>query len=718
MVLPTTIGRSAPEPTIDLAALEARLPTELRPLARLAFNYWWSWQSGGPDLFRALDPARWEACDENPVRLLEGITAASLQRAARDAALVARITAMESALARDLARPSATMGTATPAHPIAFVCAEYAVHASLPIYAGGLGVLAGDYIKEASDRAAPVVAIGLFYRRGYFHQRLDPSGWQHEAWSVETAERLPMTLATGASGAPIRIRVPILGRDVLAQIWRVDVGRVPLFLLDTDLPENGPVERWISAQLYVGDSDLRLMQYALLGIGGMRALRALGIDPAIVHLNEGHAALAILELLRAEAGGGAAFDAAVLAVRERVVFTTHTPVAAGNERFDRGQLDRIVDWTALGVDRDKAFELGRAIGKDAGFGMTELALRGSRSANGVSRRHGEVARSMWQPLFARGSVEETPIRHVTNGVHTATWMAQPMRDLLTRHLGDEWERDVADPARWAAVDAIPDEELWAVRSALRASLVGYVRARSVSDRLARGEPLDYVEGAAQSFDPNVLTLGFARRVASYKRLHLLVESSARALRLLTGSRPVQVIIAGKAHPRDDEAKRLVQRVFAFKRAPHASSRVAFLEDYDTRAASVLVAGCDVWLNLPRPPLEASGTSGMKAALNGGLNLSVLDGWWCEASDGANGWSIRSDVGPDDPVQDTRDADALYALLESEIVPSFYERDAKGIPRAWVRRMKASLRSIAPMFSTARMLTDYARNVYARGFLTP
>jgi starch phosphorylase len=477
MGMPTTIGECAREPTTDLASLETRLPTELRPLARLAFNYWWSWQSGGPDLFRALDPCRWEACGENPVRLLEEISPAALQCAARDAALTTRIANMESLLARDLSRPSTTIGAATSARPIAFVCAEYAVHASLPIYAGGLGVLAGDYIKEASDRAIPLVAVGIFYRRGYFHQRLDPSGWQHEAWSVETAERLPITLATDASGAPVRIRVPIRGREVFAQIWRVNVGRVPLFLLDTDVPENGRVERWISAQLYVGDNELRLMQYALLGIGGMRALRALGIEPAIVHLNEGHAALATLELLRAEMNRGAGFDAAVAAVRERVVFTTHTPVAAGNERFDRGQLDRIVDWAALGVDGNEAFALGRAVGENAGFGMTELALRTSRSANGVSRRHGEVARAMWQPLFARRSVEETPIRYVTNGVHPPTWMAQPMRDLLTRHLGDGWESAVADPTRWVAVDAIPDKELWAVRSELRASLVAY-EARS------------------------------------------------------------------------------------------------------------------------------------------------------------------------------------------------------------------------------------------------
>jgi starch phosphorylase len=692
--------------------LVARLHPELRPFVRLAFNYWWSWQRGGAELFRALDPACWDACDENPVRLLRETSLARLDRAALDTELLGRAAALERALDEELSRPVSAIGGATTERPIAFVCAEYALHRSLPIYAGGLGVLAGDFIKEASDRAVPLVAIGLFYRRGYFHQRLDPSGWQHEFWTPETPARLPMTLVTNAAGAPIRIRIPVRKHRVEAQIWRVRVGRVPLFLLDTDVPENDPIGRWITSQLYVGDSDLRLMQYAVLGIGAVRALRALEIDPAVLHLNEGHAALAVVERGREESVGGASFDDALARAREHIVFTTHTPVAAGNESFERAQVDRVVDWSELGVDRDAVFALGRALGDANRFGMTELALRGCRSMNGVSRRHGEVARAMWRPLYANVPPERVPIRHVTNGVHVPTWMAPEMRALLARHLGEAWEASADDPARWAGIDAIPDEELWAVRSALRASLVTYVRAQSLRDRLARGEPLDYVEGAARAFDPEVLTLGFARRVATYKRLHLLIQSSARALNLLGGGHPIQVVIAGKAHPRDDDAKRLVQQVFALKRAPNAALRVAFLEDYDVRMGAALVAGCDVWLNLPRPPLEASGTSGMKAALNGGLNLSVLDGWWCEAAHGDNGWSLRSDSGPDDGVQDAHDADALYGLLESEIVPLFYERDAQGIPRRWIARVRASLRSIGSVFNTGRMLRDYARDIYA------
>ncbi len=707
-------GMSAPscDRPLEPPGLVARLHPELRSVARLAFNYAWSWQPGGADLFRAIDPHRWSSCGENPVRLLQETPLALLDRAALDASLLAQAATLERALDHDLSRPPALTGGATPDRPIVFVCAEYAIHPSLPIYAGGLGALAGDFVKEASDRAVPLVALGLFYRRGYFHQRLDPSGWQHEFWTAETPECLPMTLATTDAGEAIRIGVALRGHRVEAQIWRVQVGRVTLLLLDTDVPENEAIDRFITSQLYVGDPDLRLMQYALLGIGGIRALRALGITPSTLHLNEGHAALAVVERIREVMAGGAAFRDALATTRAGVVFTTHTPVAAGNESFDRGAVDRILGGTALGPDRDAALALGRALGDADRLGMTEIAIRGSRSVNGVSRRHGEVARAMWRPLFPERSLDAVPIRHVTNGVHLPTWMAPAMRDLLTRALGQGWEDSAADPARWAAVDAIPDADLWAVRGALRGALVGYVRAQSVADRLARGEPLDYVEGAARTFDSHVLTLGFARRVASYKRLHLLIQSSARALGLLRGPRPVQVIIAGKAHPRDDEAKRLVQRVFALKREPNAALRVAFLEDYDMRMGAALVAGCDVWLNLPRPPLEASGTSGMKSALNGGLNLSVLDGWWCEAATRDNGWSIRGDAGPADDARDREDADALYGLLESEVIPMFYERDEAGIPRRWIQRVKSSLRSIGPAFNTTRMLGDYARVVYA------
>ncbi len=704
---------SSPFATAELPLLR-RLPPPLVPLGRLAYNYWWSWQPGGDDVFRAVDPELWDACRQNPVRLL--IETSRLEEAAADQALVARAAALEAALAAELAHPVANAAPASADAPIAFICSEYAVHESLPIYSGGLGGLAGDFLKEASDRRLPMVAVGLLYRRGYFHQRLDPSGWQHEWWSTERPDDMPAVPVLAADGRPLTVSVPLRGERVAARVWRVDVGRIPLFLLDTAVAENSALAHWVGAQLYVGNPDVRLMQYALLGVGAVRALAAMNLHPSVVHLNEGHAALASIAIAAAEMSRGSTWPVALEAARQRVVFTTHTPVAAGNESYAREDVGRILGElpTELGIDRGQLLALGQWLGSNGGqrFGMTELALRTSRSANAVSRRHGEVAREMWQPLWPGRRAEAVPIIHVTNGVHRPTWMARPIYALLRRHLGSEWEHNLSDPWRWQGVDAIPDEQLWAVRCELRARLVDFVRARSVSDRLARGEPLDYVEQAARTFDPNVLTIGFARRVASYKRLHLLTQDPARALGLLGGPRPIQVIISGKAHPKDDEAKRSVQVVFGLKH--EAGSRVAFLEDYDLTIAKVLVAGCDLWVNLPRPPLEASGTSGIKAALNGGLNLSVLDGWWCEGFNGSNGWAINSEPAPDARMQDARDAGALYGLLERDVVPLFYERDAAGLPRGWIQRIKSSLRTIGPAFCTARMVSDYLVHVYAAG----
>jgi starch phosphorylase len=446
----------------------------------------------------------------------------------------------------------------------------------------------------------------------------------------------------------------------------------------------------------------------------VRVLRALGIEPGLVHLNEGHAAFAPLELARADVAAGADPPAALARARERTVFTTHTPVAAGNDTYDWALARQALGSLPanLGLSADDVLTLGETHPFEGRVGVTQLGLRLSRAANGVARRHGEVARAMWQPLFPDRPVDEVPIGHVTNGVHLPTWMAEPMRGLLDRHLGAGWEERTADPATWDPVDAIPDEELWAVRGALRERLVGFVRERSTVDRLNREEPPDYVEAAARVFDPGVLTVGFARRLAVYKRLHLLIHDMARGLALLSDPRPIQILIAGKAHPRDDHAKRIVQDLFTFKTVPPIGGRVVYLHDYDLGVAPVLVAGCDVWVNLPRPPQEASGTSGMKSALNGGLQLSVLDGWWPEAYDGTNGWAISGEVDADAAAQDARHAGELYRLLEEEIVPAFYQRDDAGVPVEWVRRIKASLRTVGPRFCAARMLEDYLTGPYA------
>ncbi len=693
--------------------LAGRLPDALAPMARLAFNYRWSWLPGGAELFRAVDAQRFELCLQNPVRLLQESPGRVLRGAAEDAELLARAAELEDRVAADLERPPLP-GPFDAGNPVAFLCSEYGIHVSLPVYSGGLGALAGDLLKEASDRALPMVAVGLMYRKGYFRQRIDASGWQHEYWIETDPERLPAALVSAPDGAPLTVSVPIGEADVTARVWRVDVGRVPLFLLDSDCPENDPLERWITGRLYDGDGQTRLAQYALLGVGGVRALRAMGIEPGVIHLNEGHAALAPLELARPHDGQGLAH--ALEDARARTVFTTHTPVPAGNDSYPAEQIESTVARLAaeLGCGPGELAALGRDEPADphAPFGVTQAALRMSRASNAVSRRHGEVAREMWNRLWAERPPGEVPIGHVTNGVHVPTWIGAHMRELFDRYLGAAWEERADDPATWTPVDEIPAGELWAARERQRAELVGFVRHRSVADRLSRGDLRGYVDAAARAFDPGVLTLGFARRVATYKRLDLLIRDPEWTMSLLGGDRPVQVVLAGKAHPRDEEAKRALQSLFGLKGAQIIGERVVFLDDYDLNSAAWLVRGCDVWLNLPRPPLEASGTSGMKSAFNGGLQLSVLDGWWAEAYDGQNGWAISGELDPDAHAQDERDAAALHELLGGDVLASFYDRDDTGLPARWIERMRASLKTLGPQFCASRMLAQYLSGPYA------
>jgi starch phosphorylase len=674
--------------------LAARLPESLAPLGRLAYNYRWSWHPDGPELYRSLDPVRWERCLQNPVHMLQEVSRETLWRASEDGSFCERASALE-ALVRD------EVADSSDEPPVAFFCSEYGVHVSLPVYSGGLGALAGDLVKEASDSGLPLVAVGLMYHQGYFRQRIDASGWQHEYWVDSDPERLPAALVTGEDGAPLTVSVPIGEHEVRVQIWRVEVGRVSLYLLDTDRPDNDPFGRWISSRLYVGDPTVRFAQYVVLGVGGVRALSALGIEAGTLHLNEGHPALAPLELPGV-----------------RTVFTTHTPVPAGNDTYPADQVEKALSGFAEQVGRPAAelVRLGRTRPDDDGepFGVTQFALHMSQAANGVSRRHGEVARGMWQELWPDVPVDEVPIGHVTNGVHLPTWLGGPMRELLTRRLGEGWLERAAEPATWAGVDEIPDQELWDARGTQRASLVEFAAERSVFDRYGRTDLVEYVDAAARTFSPDVLTIGFARRVATYKRLGLLAQDHDRLLSLLEGDRPVQVLLAGKAHPRDDEAKRVVQGLFGLKGADAVAAHVIFLDDYDLATAARLVQGCDLWVNLPRPPLEASGTSGMKSVMNGGLQLSVLDGWWAEGYDGTNGWALSGEIDDDHGAQDARDGAELYRLLEQEIVPAFYERDEHGLPAAWLTRVRASLRTLGPAFSASRMLAEYAERAYRSG----
>jgi glycogen phosphorylase len=695
-----------------IAELALRLPLPLAALARLAYNYAWSWLEGGTALFRDTDPGLWRHRNRNARSVIADLPGRRLQELADDRAYVDRLAAFAETLRAYLDGPSVPAGAFD--RPVAYCCSEFAIHCSLPIYGGGLGVLAGDLLKAASDAALPMVGVGLLYREGYLCQRLDTEGWQHEFWIPTEFDRLPAVRVTLPDETPLVVDLVIRGRTVRVQVWRTDVGRVPLYLLDTNREDNHPIDRWITDRLYVGDRHTRLAQYAVLGIGGMRALAAMGIVPSVLHLNEGHGALAGFERLRVLLAEGRSLEEALAEVRRGAVFTTHTPVAAGNEGYAVGEIDAVLgDFLAsLGGARGAFYDLGRmtAGNQHEAVGITTLALRTTRAANAVSRRHGEVARAMWQPLWPDRGAQKVPIGHVTNGVHTTTWMGDPVRALLARHLGADWSRRLGDAALWDRVGDIPDDALWQARCAQREALVRYVRERSITDRLTRGEPADYVEAAAQVFDPGVLTIGFARRVATYKRLHLLTRLPERALALVgNATTPIQFVIAGKAHPQDHEAKATLHAIFQQKHA--VGAHVAYLENYELHMASCIVAGVDLWLNLPRPPLEASGTSGMKVALNGALNLSVLDGWWAEAYDGENGWAIATPDG-DPQTQDDHDAAAVFDLLEREVIPLFYQRGADGVPHAWLARVKASMRTLIPRFSAARMLGDYAEMMYA------
>jgi glycogen phosphorylase len=694
--------------------IAARLPPALAPLARVAFDYRWSWDPDGPELFRSLDPLGWELNGRNPVRQLEDLAPHAIEAAAADAATRERIDRLARVLEDHRARPETPVDGL--GRPVVFVCAEFGIHPSLPIYSGGLGALAGDILKQASDLALPMIGVGLLYRKGYFQQRVDRSGLQHEYWTQIVPEHLPTVQVAGDDRSPLTLSFPLFGREVAFHVWRTDVGSVPLYLLDTELDQNDPVDRWITARLYEGNPHTRLGQYGLLGIGTVRALRALGIEPGVLHFNEGHPALAALELAAEDVSQGVALDDALDAARARCVFTTHTPVPAGNEAYEPGSLlEAFADLPKrLGIDEQRFLDLCRTRpGSDEWPGMTPLALRLARRSNAVSLRHGEVAREMWRPLYGDAPADDVPITHVTNGVHLPTFLSAPMRALLDRHLAEGWLDRAADPETWAPVDGIPDEELWAARNEARRGLVEYVRTKSIQDRLLRGEDPERVKAVAETFGEDTLTLGFARRIATYKRLFLLTYDPERVRRIFADGPPLQMVVAGKAHPLDDRAKQMLVDAFGLSRAVGITSRVAFLENYDLSLAAPIVGGCDVWLNVPRPPLEASGTSGMKSAANGGLNLSVLDGWWVEGYDGGNGWEIdgAGAVEEDEATQDARHAHALYDLLEQQVIPLFHDRDAEGIPRRWLAMVKRSLRTNGPRFSAARMVEEYAGRIY-------
>jgi len=699
------------------------LPPPLQPLLPLSWNYWWSWAPDGNEVFRDLDPGLWQQCEQNPRILLSQVPDLRLAQVAADPAFADRVQRLSERFSAYLgdARPWPKLPLApriTRDTPIAYFCAEFGIHNSLPLYSGGLGILAGDHLKSASDLNLPLVAIGLFYRFGYFRQRLRQDGWQEEIYRENHSDELSLQVVCDEEEKPLLIEVSMRGRVVRARVWRADVGRVRLYLLDTNVAENDQTDRLVTGHLYGGDRETRLVQEMMLGIGGARLLQKLGVHPGVYHLNEGHSAFLTLELTRQLIEReGVTFAAAAERVRERCVFTTHTPVAAGHDEFDAALVQKcFADWpeVALGLSREEFLKLGRVDGdSQESFGLTPLALRMSRSTNGVSRKHGEVSRELWQRMWPARSVDEVPITAVTNGVHPATWVAPLLRRLYEQRVGEDWIERARDANVWAyGVERISDEELWQAHSLLKQRMVAYVRDHSFDARLSRGESEAYIEAARTMFDPQMLTIGFARRVAGYKRWDLLLSDPDLLTRLINDqARPVQFVFAGKAHPQDQEAKRILQRLIEWQRDSSVGNRVAFIEDYDQETARQLVQGVDVWMNVPRRPMEASGTSGQKVAINGGLNFSVLDGWWLEGYDGDNGFAIGdlSELTPE--AADRNEAESMYAILTSEVVPRYYDRDGQDIPRRWVAMMKRSIQTLVPLFSSDRMVAEYAERIY-------
>ena len=695
------------------------MPERLGRLPELAYDLWWSWTYQAREVFRQLDYPLWRQTAHNPVLMLRLIPPDLLARAATRASWLALYDAAVAAL--DNARGAhetwwQTRFTDAARKPVAYFSAEFALHQSLPIYAGGLGVLAGDHCKESSDLGIPLIGIGFMYPQGYFHQRVSADGWQQELYERLNWADAPIEPAMTPEGTPCVIAVPLGTRTVLASVWRVRLGRVKLYLLDTDLEENAPWDRELSARLYGGDRETRIQQEIILGIGGVRVLRAMGSDPGAWHLNEGHAAFVILQRIRELIEKGETFEAALEEVRRTTVFTTHTPVAAGHDAFPFHLVETHLAgcWGTLGDYREKFLALGHYdTGTGPLFNMTALAMRSAGRINAVSHLHREVTREMWSPLWPGTAIDQLPIEHVTNGVHLPTWVASETAKLFERYLGEDWRERHDDSAFWDRVRDIPDEELWAVRQALRHFLFAFIRERARLRWGNHGVSAGQVVAAGTLLDPNALTIGFARRFTGYKRADLIFRDTDRLIAILNAARrPVQLVFAGKAHPADDTGKHNLQRVYRRALEPAFAGRIAFVDDYDLHLAHFLVQGCDVWLNNPRKPLEASGTSGMKAAINGVPHLSIGDGWWAEGFNGSNGWTIDGGVIGDADQVDAADADALYRLLEEQIVPTFYDRDERGLPTRWLAVVREAIRTVAPRFSARRMVKEYAERMYA------
>ncbi len=710
--------------SIGTITVQPVLPAQIARLKELAYNLYWTWHPEIQALFQEINPRVWEDSGHNPVRVLQECAQRDLERATDSQLFVNQLDAALIAFDAYMNRADTWWKRTRATNPakLAYFSMEYGFHESVQIYSGGLGILAGDHLKSASDLDLPLVAVGMLFREGYFHQRIGPDGWQGEYYDTLEPQRLPLTPALGADGKPVKVWVEISDRKVCAQVWQMNIGRIKIYLLDANTIENTPSDRAITDRLYgtaqPGRSahELRVAQELLLGVGGVRALRAMGMSPTVFHMNEGHASFLGLERAREYVAEGLKFPEALEAVASGAIFTTHTPVPAGNDAFAFELVDQKLGgywFNALQISRDEFLRLGWQDSRDGpSFSMTVLALKLSRFHNGVSELHGEVSRKMWNFVWPGAELPEVPITHVTNGIHTRTFLAPEMAKLFDAHLPKNWDDEIENHAVWHGINDIPDRELWEVRKSLKRHLIEFTRARLRRQYLRDDSTAGRVGELETILDENALTIGFARRFATYKRATLLFRDLERIRRIVNNpERPVQFIFAGKAHPADNPGKEFIQGIVRMSQDPELRGKIVFLEDYDMNVARHLVQGCDIWLNNPRRPLEASGTSGEKASLNGCINFSVLDGWWREAYDGANGWSIgeeREYANLD--LQDAADAESLYHTLESDIATLYYA-DKDGVPEGWIARVKNAIRTIAPQFSMQRQVLDYTRDLY-------
>ncbi|MHC4741791.1 MAG: alpha-glucan family phosphorylase [Planctomycetota bacterium] len=707
-------------PSVRSFTVLPALPDALKDLESVAQNLFWSWNHEFVSLFKRIDYNLWEACGHNPVKLLGNISQAKLEELARNQGFLGELQSVREKLKNyhsastwyDEVCGSENKPT------IAYFSAEFGIHESLPIYAGGLGILAGDHVMSASDLGVPLVGIGLMYQKGYFRQYLNVDGWQQEVYIENDLYNMPVELVCKESGRPLTISVDYPGRCVLAQIWCASVGRVKVYLLDTNIEGNALADRMITSSLYGGDRELRIRQEIMLGIGGLKALSAMGISPTVCHMNEGHAGFMALERIRdLRSSSNMTFDEAVEATRAGNVFTIHTPVKAGLDEFRVELMDRYFGnyFPKLGINRERFLGLGRMLPDDENeaFKMPILALKLSGYANGVSKLHGEISRGMWGSLWPGVPLDEVPIKSVTNGIHIKNWVADEIDALYERYISPDWAEQAMDKSIWENVEQIPDEEFWHIHQRCRERLIVFARNRLKSQMERRGTYHTELSHAEEVLDPEVLTIGFARRFATYKRGTLLLRDPQRLMKMLTDPKyPIQLIFAGKAHPKDAEGKDIIRHLIHFANQHDVRRRIVFLENYDMDMARVMVRGVDVWLSNPRRPMEASGTSGMKAAVNGVLNVSTLDGWWCEGYTPDGGWVIGAgETYEDSEYQDIVEAQALYNMLENEVVPLFYTRSMDNLPRAWIRRVKNSIKWIAPRFNTHRMVAEYTRKYY-------